>query len=123
MVPSRVCEPHGDGSRRSAADSYSGPNCPAALCGGSKPEDDKLALSWWEGRGRGERLPGTRWGVGLRSDCPQCVLHCVKTLKHTPYALEQLYMHVQVCRYIHIHTGACTINSDNPSLGWFSESP
>lgn len=84
VFPPRVCEPRGGGSRRSAADSYSGPNCPAALCGGSKPEDDKLALSWWECGMSGEMSPRTRWGVGLRSDCPLRVLR-VKTLRHTTY--------------------------------------
>ncbi len=38
-------------------------------------------------------FPRTRWGVRLRSDCPLCVLHCVKSLKHTPY----VPLHVHVC--------------------------
>lgn len=66
VVPPGVCEPRGGGSCCSAAGSYCGPNCPSALCGGSKPQDDKLALSWWVEEG-GEMFPMTRQGAGLRS--------------------------------------------------------
>lgn len=46
VVPSQVYEPRVGLFLRSEADSRSGASFPAALRGGSKPEDDKLALRW-----------------------------------------------------------------------------
>lgn len=86
----------------SAADSYSGPNCPAALCGGSKPEDKGQISSQPVGA---VSPPRTRWGVGLRSDCPLCVLHCVKTLKRKTYVAELPSVQVNTDPVVSINIG------------------
>lgn len=91
-VPPVVWEPKAGRSRGSAAEPCRGPNGPAAQCGGRRPEEDKLALSWRE-RLRPWSVPSDAPGsrVKVRLCGGVTVPRRVETLRHTTHVSESVH--------------------------------